>query len=387
MRGPGRSGAGTAAVCRSTFPGTTATSGTGRGVDKGRQQGSRPRCSGRRRPTRWGKTQAGRFGPIPRPGGRAREHRGTRQKKADTDAKGDLLGPASRAGAVRAPARAKTPAAADPLGARGAARQPQEALRALATFCAYDPRDHTVAAAPELTLVEVLGSSQGCARCALLAAGGVVLCAGKNSGGQLGAGDEAPRSELAAACLPPAFSVAVRRGGTAVCSWGLQRRGQLGRSNTPTAVPGLPQGPHRAAGGRRLFHHRGYAERQSLRRRRALVLLAARDDWVDPWLAAGGGAGEARGCMLRRPGPCGPLRRAHSRSAALGLPPERQLREHRLITGVPSARCWLLLLASGRLSLFPGGEMPIVTLVPFLVDGLLFTKWLAAHTTPSRHEA
>eukprot|EP01062_Namystynia_karyoxenos_P010783 TRINITY_DN13837_c0_g1_i1.p1 TRINITY_DN13837_c0_g1~~TRINITY_DN13837_c0_g1_i1.p1 ORF type:complete len:448 (+),score=62.21 TRINITY_DN13837_c0_g1_i1:109-1452(+) len=128
---------------------------------------------------------------------------------------------------------------------------------ALAAICAIDPRhipgrDVPVLPAPANTAA--IGSGNG--HIHLLTAQGEVFSMGENDEGQLGTGDHArrPRDGLRATRLPwPAaavscgwsFSVALCRGGAAVCSWGGAHRGQLGRDNIgclPCMVQGLPSG-------------------------------------------------------------------------------------------------------------------------------------------------
>eukprot|EP01062_Namystynia_karyoxenos_P012052 TRINITY_DN14320_c1_g1_i1.p1 TRINITY_DN14320_c1_g1~~TRINITY_DN14320_c1_g1_i1.p1 ORF type:complete len:473 (+),score=59.34 TRINITY_DN14320_c1_g1_i1:82-1500(+) len=87
---------------------------------------------------------------------------------------------------------------------------------------------------------------------ALLTAGGAVLCEGHNTAGQLGVGHRARRRGPVAARLPwraaavncgLGFTVALRRGGTAVCSWGHHPKiGRDGDTTIPAEVPGLPNG-------------------------------------------------------------------------------------------------------------------------------------------------
>eukprot|EP01062_Namystynia_karyoxenos_P054235 TRINITY_DN44505_c0_g1_i1.p1 TRINITY_DN44505_c0_g1~~TRINITY_DN44505_c0_g1_i1.p1 ORF type:complete len:396 (+),score=89.83 TRINITY_DN44505_c0_g1_i1:77-1189(+) len=84
--------------------------------------------------------------------------------------------------------------------------------------------------------------------------GGVVRCAGSSSGGRLGVSSGgAPELRSAAPCLPWAasavsagfgFTVALRRGGGGVCSWGCADNGRLGRGGDgaePVEVCGLPR--------------------------------------------------------------------------------------------------------------------------------------------------
>eukprot|EP01062_Namystynia_karyoxenos_P015573 TRINITY_DN15651_c0_g1_i12.p1 TRINITY_DN15651_c0_g1~~TRINITY_DN15651_c0_g1_i12.p1 ORF type:complete len:495 (+),score=76.74 TRINITY_DN15651_c0_g1_i12:72-1487(+) len=144
--------------------------------------------------------------------------------------------------------------------------QPCGAAAALSVICAYEPKRCAVVDAPGRGPAEfagahrIVGGSVGVQHAALLSAEGEVLCHGENNIGQLGVGDRERREALAAARLPwpaaavscgAAFAVAVRRGGTAVCSWGFSGSGSLGRpgddfagrlASTPAEVPGLPHG-------------------------------------------------------------------------------------------------------------------------------------------------
>eukprot|EP01062_Namystynia_karyoxenos_P017618 TRINITY_DN16504_c2_g1_i1.p1 TRINITY_DN16504_c2_g1~~TRINITY_DN16504_c2_g1_i1.p1 ORF type:complete len:509 (+),score=47.73 TRINITY_DN16504_c2_g1_i1:72-1598(+) len=161
------------------------------------------------------------------------------------------------AGSAASPVAGASPAgAAWCSGVRETARERRHCsagVAALSVLCAYDPRDGLVAPAPELGPLGVWGlprdCSEGGAHTALVTAQGLVLSAGENSRGQLGSGDQAPRAALTASRLPwPAaavrcgnrFSVALRRGGTAVCRWGLLERFE--GVEVPTELGGLPAG-------------------------------------------------------------------------------------------------------------------------------------------------
>eukprot|EP01062_Namystynia_karyoxenos_P048400 TRINITY_DN3681_c1_g1_i1.p1 TRINITY_DN3681_c1_g1~~TRINITY_DN3681_c1_g1_i1.p1 ORF type:complete len:529 (+),score=55.11 TRINITY_DN3681_c1_g1_i1:77-1588(+) len=88
---------------------------------------------------------------------------------------------------------------------------------------------------------------------ASVSANGLVFCKGENYGGVLGVGDRMPRKGFVRVRLPwlaaavscgDSFSVALRRGGTAVCSWGEEgvMLGRSGASKLPAEVQGLPPG-------------------------------------------------------------------------------------------------------------------------------------------------
>eukprot|EP01062_Namystynia_karyoxenos_P020998 TRINITY_DN17962_c0_g1_i2.p1 TRINITY_DN17962_c0_g1~~TRINITY_DN17962_c0_g1_i2.p1 ORF type:complete len:430 (+),score=62.50 TRINITY_DN17962_c0_g1_i2:65-1291(+) len=140
---------------------------------------------------------------------------------------------------------------ADAAAAAGA--PPGRSVAALSAICSYDPRDGAVREAPELaTNRPIVDCCEGVDHTMLLTAGGKVLCAGSNNFGQCGVGGRDRRCGLSAVLLPwPAASVcggshssiALRRGGAAVCCWGFCIRGECGSySPEPSIVEGLPRG-------------------------------------------------------------------------------------------------------------------------------------------------
>eukprot|EP01062_Namystynia_karyoxenos_P010415 TRINITY_DN13689_c0_g3_i1.p1 TRINITY_DN13689_c0_g3~~TRINITY_DN13689_c0_g3_i1.p1 ORF type:complete len:462 (+),score=73.60 TRINITY_DN13689_c0_g3_i1:76-1386(+) len=141
------------------------------------------------------------------------------------------------------------------MGAGAAARAEQRggAVAALAAICAYGPEAAYII---EADLAADSPIADGCSadrHAALLTAGGDILCQGANEAGQLGKGHRAPHRGIAPVPLPwPAaavrcgggFSLALRRGGGAVCSWGESVSGVLGRGGDG-ALPAevwLPEG-------------------------------------------------------------------------------------------------------------------------------------------------
>eukprot|EP01062_Namystynia_karyoxenos_P076916 TRINITY_DN7631_c1_g1_i2.p1 TRINITY_DN7631_c1_g1~~TRINITY_DN7631_c1_g1_i2.p1 ORF type:complete len:488 (+),score=69.97 TRINITY_DN7631_c1_g1_i2:81-1466(+) len=122
----------------------------------------------------------------------------------------------------------------------------------------YDPFTHSVAIAPELTThFPVAAWSQSRWHAALRTPAGEVHCQGYNGAGQLGVGDRMAREGLVPARLPwPAavvscgvgLSVALRRGGAAVCSWGgdgslaQPAAGSSTDGSVPAEVRGIPDG-------------------------------------------------------------------------------------------------------------------------------------------------
>eukprot|EP01062_Namystynia_karyoxenos_P022843 TRINITY_DN18790_c0_g1_i1.p1 TRINITY_DN18790_c0_g1~~TRINITY_DN18790_c0_g1_i1.p1 ORF type:complete len:470 (+),score=52.62 TRINITY_DN18790_c0_g1_i1:69-1412(+) len=168
--------------------------------------------------------------------------------------KGSVTGRAGAKGKGREHAKGKEQRTRDGAVAGGGA-QSGGAAAVLAAICAYDPSSGTIIDAPGLTTDHpIVDCCIGLNHASLLTARGEVLCWGNNNSGQLGVGDRRPRVGLRAARLPwPAhavssgncFSVALRRGGGAICSWGWRDQGRLGRGGdtaVPAAVVGLPRG-------------------------------------------------------------------------------------------------------------------------------------------------
>eukprot|EP01062_Namystynia_karyoxenos_P006907 TRINITY_DN12413_c0_g1_i7.p1 TRINITY_DN12413_c0_g1~~TRINITY_DN12413_c0_g1_i7.p1 ORF type:complete len:391 (+),score=26.94 TRINITY_DN12413_c0_g1_i7:89-1174(+) len=208
--------------------------------------------------------------------GSAEAGRGTAQKG------GEVLGYSAAKGKGRGAAAA-------------AGEQRSGAAAALAAVCAYDPATRSVAAVPELAAaLPVADASLSSTHTALVDPRGAALCCGSNEWGELGVSDRRPRQGLASALLPwPAaavrcgsfFSVALRRGGTALCSWGGSirsfsgpRRRRQRAYRGARAAAGGPNGSARCGPTERNRHH---SERRGLRLGRQ-HLRAARSRCTHP---------------------------------------------------------------------------------------------------------